>query len=779
MSRRQRRRQGRRNTSTVAGTGSRQGLARWRYDWLVALALLLATLIAYQPAWQGEPVWDDDAHITRMELRSLSGLGRIWFQPGATQQYYPIVYSVFWAEQKLWGDAPLGYHLINVFLHVSSAVLLVRILRWLEVPGAWLAGAIFALHPVEVESVAWISELKNTLSGLCYLGAALVYLKFDQNRKGASYFLALGLFVCGLACKTVIATLPAALLLVFCWRRGKLSWRREVTPLAPMFIAGIAAGLFTVWIERNFVGAQGAEFGFAFIDRCLIAGRAFWFYLGKLFWPDNLIFIYSRWHISQADWTQYLFPATAALFFLLLWRMRKRWRGPVTAFLYFIGTLFPVLGFVNVYPFRYSFVADHFQYLAGIGPIALSAAGIDLALGRFEQKKTFLKPILCAGLLLSLFAMTWRQCAMYVNVETLWRTTISRNPDAWLAHNNLGNLLLASGRVAEATAHFQRAVEINPDSPEAQNNLGNQLRQLGRLNESRAHLEKALEIKPDYAEAYNNLGNTLVRLGKLDEALARYHKALEIDPKYAEAHNNLGNLLLEMGKTEEAAAHFREALEINPNYSTPHYNLANYLLGSGLVNEAIAHFKKALEIDPRDAASHTNLGGVLLQSGRVEESFRHLQKALELDPGSGQTHNNMGNTLVRMGRMAEAVTEFLRALEIEPNNINAQNNLAWIMATSRTPSIRNGTRAVELAGRADHLTGGKNAVVSATLAAAYAECGRFPEAVQAAQRGLGLATSSGNTALADAIRAQIKLYQSGNPSREDDRPSGALPTEGK
>ena len=355
-------------------------------DWIFGLILVFAIIIAYQPAWPGLPIWDDDAHITQPMLRSLQGLARIWMQPGASQQYYPLVHSVFWVEHRLWGDATLGYHLVNILLHAFSALLLVRILRRLEVPGAWLAATIFALHPVQVESVAWISELKNTLSGAFYLGSALAYLEFDRKRGPKLYMVALGLFVLGLLSKTIIATLPAALLLIFWWKRGRLSWRQDVRPLIPFFLAGIAAGLFTAWMERKSIGAQGSEFDFTFIERFLIAGRAIWFYLGKLFWPAELIFIYPRWNVSQAVWWQYLFPAAGLLLLTVLWKLRQRCRGSLLALLYFAGTLFPALGFFNVFPFRYSFVADHFQYLAGIGPITLVSAGIVGLANSFKRR---------------------------------------------------------------------------------------------------------------------------------------------------------------------------------------------------------------------------------------------------------------------------------------------------------------------------------------------------------------------------------------------------------
>ncbi len=250
-------------------------------EWLYLAALVIAVVLAYQPAWQGGLIWDDAAHVTKPELRPWQGLYRIWFELGATQQYYPLLHSAFWVEQRLWGDATLGYHLVNILLHAAAAVMVALVLRRLRVPGAFLAAAVFALHPVHVESVAWITEQKNTLSAVFYLAAMLVYLRFDQTRKAAWYGGALGLFVLGLLSKTTAATLPADLLVIFWWQRGKLSWRRDVGPLLPFFVLGAATGVFTAWVERKLIGADGADFAFSIVERCLIAGRAIWFYLAS------------------------------------------------------------------------------------------------------------------------------------------------------------------------------------------------------------------------------------------------------------------------------------------------------------------------------------------------------------------------------------------------------------------------------------------------------------------------------------------------------------------
>ncbi|HEX4200518.1 MAG TPA: hypothetical protein VHY59_03295, partial [Chthoniobacterales bacterium] len=390
----------------------------WRQDWVFALLLLILAAIAYLPALNGSPIWDDDAHITRPELRSWDGLAKIWTQPGSTQQYYPFVHTVFWLEHKLWGDAPLGYHLVNLLLHCISALLLLKILRRLEVPGGWLAAAIFVLHPVQVESVAWISELKNALSGVFYLSSGLVYLEFDRTRKLGPYLTAVALFLLGLLSKTVIATLPAALLVIFWWKRGRLSFRRDALPLIPFFILGITAASFTAWVERTLIGAEGSAYNFSFVERVLIAGRVIWFYIGKLFWPLDLIFIYPRWEISQSIWWQYLFPVTVALTLaILVWVSRWR-RAPLAGMLFFIGTLVPVLGFLNVYPFRYSLVADHFQYLALLGIVVPVSAGIALLLKHLRSWQRWTGYMLCAFLLIAFTVRSHLQSGIYQDIET-------------------------------------------------------------------------------------------------------------------------------------------------------------------------------------------------------------------------------------------------------------------------------------------------------------------------------------------------------------------------
>jgi tetratricopeptide (TPR) repeat protein len=660
----------------------------WQRDQFRAALLIVALVLAYQPVWHAGIIWDDDKHMIGPALRSGHGLEQIWFQPGATQQYYPVAYTVFWLEQKLWGDAPLGYHLVNVVLHIGSALLVVKILRRLDVPGAWLGAALWALHPVQVESVAWISELKNTLSGVCYLGGALAYLRFDREGSRKFYWLALILFVTGLLAKTVIATLPAALLLIFWWKRKKLRWKEDVLPLTPFFIAGLGLGLFTAWVERTYViGPSTTEFNLSLLDRGLIAGRVVWFYLGKLAWPHPLIFIYPRWDVSGSIWWQYLFPVAALLLAATLWRWRRRFGdAPLVALLFFVGTLFPALGFLDVYPFRYSFVADHFQYLACLGPLALAGAGITTAFRSWKKANSLLQPALMGMLLLTLGILTWSQGAMYANMETLWRTTLARNPDCWMAYNNLGHILHEKGQKSEAMALYEQAFRLNPNDAEAHNNLGNVLFQTGKLAEAIKQYEEAVRIRPGFAEALDNLGNALQQTGRMSEAIDQYQQSLRIYPDYALAHYHLGAALLQTGQMSEAVEQFQQVLRIKPDDASAHYDLGNALQQAGRLPEAIEQFELALLLNPDDAEFHTNLGSALFQAGRLPEAMDQYDQALRLKPDDADSHDNLGLALFHLGRTPEAIEQYQQALRIDPQNALAHRNLGTaLLQTGHLP----------------------------------------------------------------------------------------------
>jgi tetratricopeptide (TPR) repeat protein len=531
-------------------------------------AIVLLVLLSYFPALRGGFVWDDDAWTSKIIhlLRDTSGLRSIWFHPTAMQQYYPLTGTTFWLDYQLWKFWPLPYHLENVMLHASTALLFWRLLRRLQVPGAWLASALFALHPVMVESAAWITERKNVLSLTLCLGAFLAYLHNARDVWGATirpieqqatpghpavvtgyaspfYILAWLLFLGALLAKTTVCSLPAAILLVTWWRRGQLRWRQDVVPTLPFFAVALGMCAVTAWLEKNHVGALGRDYGLTLAQRFLVAGRAFWFYLGKLLWPANLCFVYPRWQPNAGEWRQWLYPLAALGLLFTLWRARWRiGRGPITAFMFFAGTLFPVLGFVNVYFMRYSFVCDHWVYLSSLGPIALAVGGSSVILDYLGRAR-FLKSAIGGVLLLTLGILTWWQAGMYADLESLWRITISRNPTCWTAYNNLGNALFRRGKTDEAIGNFQEAIRLKYDLAEAYTSLGVALASKGQLGDAIGKLQDAVRLNPDYAEAYYDLGIAFALEGQLDRSITQFQEAIRLKPGFTAAHNHLNNAL--------------------------------------------------------------------------------------------------------------------------------------------------------------------------------------------------------------------------------------------
>ncbi len=571
--------------------------------------LVLATIVAYLPSLSGEFIWNDSDYVTAPALRSLHGLVRIWTVLGATQQYYPLLHSAFWVQHRLFGDNPLGYHVVTLLLHAGSSVLFALVLRRLldlgaagktTCPGAeWLAAMLFALHPAHVESVAWITEQKNTLSLAFYLGAALAYLRFDASRMRGPYCWALALFVLSLLTKTVTATLPAALLVVLWWRRGTLSWKRDALPPALVCDRGVR-GLFSSWVEKTYVGAQGAEFNLPLAGRALVAGRAIWFYTATLAWPFNLNFIYPRWTVDAAAAWQWLFPLGVVAVAAALWAVRGRSRGPLAAYLFFVGSLFPALGIVDLYGARYSWVWDHWQYLPDLGPLALAGAAMAAAWRAVPAGLGWLGRWLAAAVALLLGGLTWSHCVMFHDNQTLYLTTIERNPGSWMAHNNLGLAWSKlPGRLDDAVAQYQEALRLKSDIAEIHTNLGSALAQMpGRLDDAIAQFREALRLDPKYPDAHFYLANALVQSGRIPEAIQNYEEALRGDPNLAEASNNLGMILCRIGRTDEGMARIEAAIRIQPDYVQAHFARGAALMQAGRRDDAAAEFEKVLQLRP-------------------------------------------------------------------------------------------------------------------------------------------------------------------------------------
>jgi tetratricopeptide (TPR) repeat protein len=753
----------------------------WQREWLWAFLLVALVFISYARVLNAHFIWDDESHLTRNPcVVGPLGLKEIWTSARAV--YYPLVLTTFWTVHRFAGLSPWPYHLLNVLLHAGSAVLLWQVLRQLNVRGAWLGAALWALHPVMVQSVAWVTELKNTQSGFFYLLSIFCFLKWDERLrirrilriKGTAdqdravsrppwrlagdgyclmwFALSLSFFILATLSKPSVVMLPVVLALCLWWLTGRIYWR-DIAAFAPFVLISALASVWTIVEQKFHAGAIGAEWAQTWPERLIIAGRAIWFYVAKLAWPYPLIFIYPRWKINSSQLMAYL-PLVAALGGLLvLWLIRAKWsRAVFFAAAYYVVSLFPVLGFFSVYFFRYSFVSDHFQYLASMGPLALAGAGIVTACSRLAASRRFsalpstlrhrasvtaLFLGICGTLLLSLVCLTWRQTAVYHNLVTLYTGTLTKNPGCWMAHYNLGIALNDQGDADGAIAHYRQAIELWPNYTEAHYNLGRLLAQKGQLGDAIAHYQKVLEVNPADAGAHNNLGATLFASGRADEAIAHYRKALEIQPDYADASCNLASALLSRGALDGAIAYYSACLAISPDQPEAQYNLASALLRKSRTDEAITHYHKALELRPENADAHANLGSVFLAKGRIRD----------------------------------AIAEYRDALRIAPNNVAAQSNLAWLLATAAEASLRNGSEAVLLAELAESESSRaeNRPLVLRILAAAYAEAGRFVEAKKAAEQALQAAETQGNSSLSSALRDEISLYELGLPYHKQAR----------
>ena len=450
----------------------------------------------------------------------------------------------------------------------------------LAVPGAWLAAAIFALHPVHVESVAWITELKNVLMGFFFLLTLLAWVEFleePSQRRRKFYALALAFYVAALCAKTTACTLPAALRLIIWLQSRPLNIRRTLE-VAPFGALGIGMGLLTMWWERFHQGTQGELFSMSLMERCLVASHAVWFYVGKLLWPADLMFSYPHWTINAADPRSYgWLVATAGLGAAIYWVRAYTGRCVEAGVLFFVMTLAPVLGFIMLYTFAYSSVADHYQYVASIGLIALFSAGLAQLAARLKPKRPWLEAAVCGGLPLALAVLTWKQAHAYADPETLWRDTLAKNPASWLAQNNLGTALQRKGRLDEAILQYFKTLGMKPDYTEARINLGTALLEQGKDEEAIGQLEEAVRLKPKIAQAHYNLGTALLVTHRTDEAIGRFEEAVRLKPNYAEARNNLGTAIYSKGQREEAIRQFREAIRIKPDFALAQSNLASAL----------------------------------------------------------------------------------------------------------------------------------------------------------------------------------------------------------
>ncbi|HJY54453.1 MAG TPA: tetratricopeptide repeat protein, partial [Candidatus Udaeobacter sp.] len=569
------------------------------------------------------------------------------------------------------------------------------------------------------------------------------------------FILSLFSFILATLSKPSVVMLPFVLALCIWWMRGRIRWR-DALAIVPFALISALAGAWTIWEQKFHARAVGPDWAQTFSERLIIAGRAIWFYLGKLIWPHPLVFIYPHWDIEPSKLIAYLPLVTAIAGLIALWFVRAKWgRALFFAAAYYVISLFPVLGFFSVYFFRYSFVSDHFQYLASMGPLAMAGAGIAILVRRFSETpfamasdtealqstakaaqtptrfKYALLVGLCGVLLLFLGLLTFRQTSEYRNLLSLYTATLQKNPACWMAHYNLGIVFSEQGKIDQAIDQYQQAITL----------------------------------RPAYSEAHYNIGRLLVEQGQIDQAISHYEKVVAINPTDPEAHNNLGIALFGIRRVDDAIGHYQKALEILPNYAEASCNLANALVAKGDFDAAIARYSACLSAIPDQEEAQYNLASALLRKGRTDEAIVQYQKVLQIHPENEDAHANLGSAWLAKGRARDAMAEYRKALQISPENLAALSNLAWLLATSADPSLRNGSEAVRLAERADSASSRSDThpTVLRILAAAYAEVGQFVEAKETAQQALQAAKVQGNTTLADALQGELALYDLGLP----------------
>jgi tetratricopeptide (TPR) repeat protein len=751
--------------------------SQWWRSVFICLCLAVVTAAVYWPVRHFEFTnYDDDVYVT--ENPHVQGgvtlRGVVWaFTTPHFNMWMPLTWLSCMLDCQLFGLNAGAHHLVNVLFHIANTLLLFTVLNRMTA-AQWrsaFVAALFALHPLHVESVAWVAERKDVLSTFFWMLTMLAYVHYVEQPNGGRYLLALGLCALGLMAKPMLVTLPFVLLLLDYWPLGRTRWAQSAIGVRkerslgyllreklPFIALMIPASIVTYWAEQRgglIVLLDSLPVGMRVVNAVVSYVR----YLGKAFWPVGLAAFY-----PYRTWSLVVMCGAGAVLAgvsgAVIWRARRQ-PYLFTGWLWYLGTLVPVIGLVQA---GTQSMADRYTYIPLVGLFIMVAWCLPHSL--VEQRKPRMVAVAtAAALLVSCAVLTGFQVRHWKNNETLFRHVLNVTKDNHLAHENLGRALLDQGKFAEATAEFAALLRIKPDSAPAHNNLANALAAQGKAAEAIAEYQAALRIKPDFAEAHNNLAGTIAGQGKLAEATAEYQAALRIKPDLAEAHNNLANTLIRQGRLAEAVAECQAALRIKPDLAEAHYNLGNALASEGKVAEAIAEYRASLRIKPDNVGAHNNLGAALASQDKVAEAMGEYAAALRIKPDYADAHYNLGVALANQGRIAEATTEYRETLRLRPDWPPALGGLAWILATSSNESVRNGGEAVQLAERLCAVSGCQEADGLDVLAAAYAEAGRFDDAVRVAQRAVEAATAAGPGDLAGQIQERLKLYRASRPYR--------------
>lgn len=738
---------------------NRQAFARWQVP-LICLVLAALTLAVFgQTAGFGFVNYDDGFYVYHnakvaggLSLKNLAWV----FTHADCSLYHPLTMLSLMADYQLHGLSAGGYHLTNVLLHTASVILLFLVL-WRMTGAVWrsaFVAAVFAIHPLRVESVAWVAERKDVLGTFFFMVTLGAYAHYVRNPKSwARYLMVAAAFTMALLSKPTAVTLPFLLLLLDFWPLQRTDPpRRLILEKIPLLALSAAACVMTM------VGAGGEIAAYAHVPlpaRIANASVSYIIYLRQIFWPQGLAVFYPRPEHGYAPWMIVFSVLALALVTGGVWALRRRQRWLLVGWLWYLGMLMPMIGLVQAGAFAH---ADRMTYLPQIGAyIALVWLVAEWKVNRVAIG------IAMVAVVAALTVCAWQQTQYWRDSERLWTRALACTSRNYMAHYNLGVYLVENGRPDEAIAHYRETVEIKPDHAEAWNNLGTIFFQQGSFDEAMANYQKAVQFDSSYASAQYNLGMAFVKKGRSNEAMAQFQTALQLNPANADAHYNLARLLEQQGRLDEAKAHYQKTLEIQPGYAESFNSLGNGLREKGRMDEAIAQYQEALRINPGYTGAHVNLGSAQLQQGKTDEAISELQQALRIEPGSAPAHNSLGNALLQKGNVTEAIAQFDKAIELAPADPWIKNNLAWLLATTPDSSLRNGRKAVELAKAATDAATEESPILLHTLAAALAADGRFSEAADTAQRALLLANSESRTKLAAQLESEIKFYEAGQP----------------
>lgn len=694
---------------------------------LAAAGLVLLVVLTFSRSFQADFIWDDDIHLTLNPcIIGPKGLLDIW--TSAEARICPLTLTMFWLEYQFWGLEPMPYHIVNVLMHALNAILLWRVLIALDVRGAWLGSALWALHPVQVETVAWVTELKNTLSGCFFL---LTLLAFVRWRRGQSRY-AWVIFAAALAMagKSSTVVLPLVLGLCWWWMDRRWNWR-NVARLLPILALSALTAVISIWTQV-LEGGITDEWHLTPPERLITAGRVVWAYLGKLLIPHPLMFIYPRWELATEDWVSYLPAAALVVLASVLWWRRSSFPAVGMAFGCFVVLLLPVMGLVDHFFLRYSFVGDHFQYLASMAPLALIAAGLTTVTSRLIRSNAA-RVTLAFLLLLIPSLLSWHHSRIFENNFTLWKHSVSSNPDSWLACGCLATEYMARGDVATATALARRAANLNSRDCATLVVLGGILAQQGFTDEARSHIERSLELYERNAQAHNSLGILLLNQGLTEDAITHFRRSIELGATGVLPRIMLGTALYQKGSVDAAVREWQQVLAVRPESGLSHANLCMALVHQGKIQDALHHGALGVRYEPGLTVAHNVYGAALRAAGQLDEAGASFEQALEIDPNFAAAHHNLALLLRSRGQIARAAQHHDAALRLFPTSVELATPLAWLLATCPDSSIQDVRRALSITSAFSGTASGQSAVFMRAYAASLAAVSRFSEAAQAVE----------------------------------------------